>query len=233
MSFDFSEWKKQEIHQGEGKIFIKDGIINPEKWDKAPVKILFLLKEAYEKQDKKKDQDYCQWVSNLTSLHGQSTTWKRMSEWIYGIFKLKEHGKLFEFPKDKSCDDKDKSFDENDRLEYLRSIAVVNIKKSNGKTDSHKEDLKKYVEKDWPFLQKQIDDINPDLIICGNVLDLIWEKLAPSDDEKKALSEWVYSIKGNIFVDFWHPGNPVHRKMIYYALCSALEISGVLNNNKR
>ena len=227
----FPEWKKQKIHQGEGKIFIKDGIIDPEKWNNAPVKILFLLKEAYEKQDKKEDQEYCQWVRGLKSLHGQSTTWKRMSEWIYGIFKLKEHGKLFEFPKDKYCDDKDKSFDDKDRLEYLRSVAVVNIKKSNGKSGSAKEDLEEYIESDWTFLKKQMDYIDPELIVYGNLPCFLWEKLNFSGAEE--ISEWVYFKEGKFIVNFWHPSNRFPKKMSYYALCSALEISGVLNKNKR
>ncbi|CAM4029557.1 hypothetical protein [Shewanella aquimarina] len=212
---DFISWKEREIH--DGQFFISDGIINEKAWEKAPVKVLFLMKEAYESSPDVIDEwalnDYL--ASKRLSELGKSMWWS-MAQWVDGINKLIETGEVIQF---------DEGYKSNPKLEEaFQSCAVINIKKSSGKSSSTNEDLFAYVNSDWDLLWQQIQSINPDLIICGATYPLIESKLEKSDKS----AEWLYHAKGYYFVDFWHPSNQWPYKVKYYSLMSALKQSKTL-----
>jgi hypothetical protein len=209
---DFVSCKEREIHKG--KFFIADGIINKDLWDKAAVKVLFLMKEAYESSSNVVEE----WALN-DYLAGKKlnelgkTMWWSMAQWVDGINKLVETGEVNSF---------DKDYKSNPKMEEaFHSCAIINIKKSSGKSSSTSDDLSDYVDSDWDLLMEQIQKINPDLIICGATYPLIESKLVKSGPT----AEWLYHAKGYHFVDFWHPSNQWPYKVKYYSLMSALKQS--------
>ena len=196
MEHIFSKLKAKEIHKN--KIFITDGIINPEQWNKSKTKILFILKEAYGEE-----KDLNSFIRDKRKATGR--TFKPMGQWAYGIQSLLDKKYIQDFPSE-----------QNDINYALLSSALINIKKSNGKKSSSKTNLKEYIDSDWEELYKQINIINPTIIICGNTFSLIKGELQPTK-----ISDRIYKDNSNnVYIDFWHPANRASNKMNYYALCA-------------
>jgi len=172
----FKEWKAKDIHKE--KLFITDGIVDKELWKESNLKVMFLLKEAYDSKNKK--GSWC--LSNLIKRKGVSgRTLKPIAQWAYGLERLFNTGNI-------------ETFKENGKelKQALLSSSVVNLKKSNGKKKSEKNDLLKYVEEDWELIEDQIKNINPNIIICGKTWELFHRKIK---------SKNVYQIESTLQVE--------------------------------
>lgn len=209
---DFISWRKRELHKE--RFFIEDGILNKDLWEKSPVKVLFLMKEAYESStETAKEWALNEYLASKTLRELGKPMWWSVAHWLDGINKLIATGEVQPF---------DESYESDPQLEEIfQSCAIINIKKSSGNSSSVSDDLSTYVEKDWELLLQQIKTINPDLIICGKTFPLIELKLGGP----KRSAEWLYQAEGYYFVDFWHPSNQWPYKVKYYSLLSALKQS--------
>ncbi|CAN2042122.1 Uracil DNA glycosylase superfamily protein [Candidatus Magnetomoraceae bacterium gMMP-15] len=209
----FKEWKEREIHKG--KLFITDGIIDQEKWDISEIKILFLLKEAYESNPEvKTGWSLCNLISKNWKGPKGKMCWA-MAQWAYGIQQLHKTGDVPFFQRRG-----------DDLKRALLSSAVINLKKSEGKSKSDNKDLSSYVKSDWDLIERQIDLIKPNIVICGMTFPLIRDRLKGA----KKFSEWIYIYKNLYFIDFWHPTNRYPNKLNYYSLCSVIRLSKLLTN---
>ncbi|WP_283627812.1 hypothetical protein [Shewanella baltica] len=180
------------------------------------------MKEAYENSADVTEEwalnDYI--ASKRLSELGKPMWWS-MAQWVDGINKLIETSDVIPFNEDYKSDPKvEKAF---------HSCAIINLKKSGGKSFSLSDDLSSYIDSDWDLLWEQIQEINPDLIICGATYPLIESKLGCP--QKSA--EWLYHAQGYHFIDFWHPSNQWPHKVKYYSLMSALKQSKELWMPKR
>jgi len=220
----FKEWKESKRHAGGN--FIEDGVIDKNKWEQSKLKVLFLLKEAYKTDNwgKEKPLNLC---NHIREWEGPKyKIWHTVSQWAYGLHKLDETRDVVLFPEE----EKDKDQIKTGLRDALFASAVVNIKKSEGNSTSDDVDLLAYVEDDWDRILQQIKLINPHIIICGNTWSNIVKKHLDKNNLKYVkTSEWVYEYDGLIFVDFWHPANHYPNKLNYYALCTAVRLSGVLS----
>src|SRR5271165_5608368 len=76
-----TDWSQQTHHQGKGKYFIKDGIVDPRRWDSlARPKVLLLLKEAY--HEEREHWDLRKYVRKLEHPNG---TLLNSAYWCYAI----------------------------------------------------------------------------------------------------------------------------------------------------
>lgn len=165
--------------------FVKDGIINPEVWfsrDEGEERILFILKEAYEKDEEKHIWDLPSWIRETKCMDfcdkdckgcfRAGNAYTRLSEWVWGI--------------DEFCKTGHRQFDNNlgvipykreiykiKRVEMLCKTSIINIKKSDGVKLSSYKNLMDYVERDADLLREQIAIINPTVIICGGTFELL------------------------------------------------------------
>ncbi|HFQ5215898.1 TPA: hypothetical protein ACGUW3_004509, partial [Vibrio vulnificus] len=206
----FDEWKNREIHKG--KFFITDGVIDIDRWEQSSFKILFILKEAYSgTPDSEGEWDLASYLNQgLHALRGKM--WKTVSQWCLGIQKLVISGEVCIF---------DESYKGNMEFDdALRGCAVINLKKSSGYSSSNNADLRQYVESDWDLIEAQIDELKPDLIVCGSTWPLIKSKIP-----HEKCGEWLYKSDRHYFVDFWHPANQYPNKLNYYSLLTALKLS--------
>lgn len=209
---NFDNWKKTEKHKGH--FFIGDGILDKEAWSKANVKVLFLMKEAYEINPNESDEwNLNDYLSSRSLNDIGKQMWWTIAQWLKGIDHLNEHQEVPPF---------NPNFRDDNHIDTLfKSCAIVNIKKSAGKSRSNDEDLKGYVESDWELTMAQIKEINPDLIICGSTYPLIKNKLT----NPVKSNEWFYEAEGYMFVDYWHPSVRWPYKVKYYSILSALHQS--------
>ncbi len=194
------KWKETPSHKK--NVFISDGIIDLEKWG-SHKKILLILKEAYGS-----DEDWSLTETIKNEWKGPKyKVWWTVSYWLYLLNKTtKDFVPLF--PKDneiKEC------------VEFLLSSAILNIKKSNGKSSSENDDLKKYVTSDKDFILKQIELINPDIILCGNTGQFLFPEIF-SECNKIENTQWFYRWKERMIIDYWHPANQYPDELCYYAL---------------
>ena len=192
----FEEWENKYID----KSFVYDGIVDETEWDNQETKICFLLKEAYT-EDK---INYFKWsLSKWLNKDKNSVinTWNTVALWTYGILQTTETV-IPEYPFIKD-------FGKEEKHNILKKISAVNVKKVDGVKKSDWYDLKNYAEKDKELLRKQIDKINPDVIICGKTFDFLRIIYGASYDEKKKCVDDNGEIKtiklsGRIFLSTNH-----------------------------
>lgn len=218
----FVEWKtvesaeikdsksgKTSIIDHKNKVFIKDGVVCPEQWFSQEIRPLFLLKEAY---GGKEDWNL---IDFLSSNERMSKMWNRVAHWTYGLMKTTANRVESYF------DYSGSTYAENNEL---KQIAVINVKKSDGKKGSDWEQINAYAEFDKDRLMKQIELCDPTIIVCGYTgtpLEIIFNKSQPSFREKRNENLFYHlDIKGHnvLVLDYWHPANQYPDLMNYYTL---------------
>jgi hypothetical protein len=171
--------------------FVRDGIINEEIYESVSPKILFITKE----------------VNNPYQLPGNFSEWwneeikyaftLRIIEWAYGII----HG----FPQ---YDTIWKRRGPDSAKQTIKKIAFMNVKKIGGKGSSHWKDILPHIKSNYEFLHKEIEIIEPEIIILG----LSWQVLR---DELFKGVNWIKSgydieigkFKNSKLIDFYHPSS--------------------------
>jgi hypothetical protein len=206
----FDEWQEMEHHQGD--VFNYDGIIDDAEWKKnrQNCRIMFLLKEAYHKD--KMPTPYYELADDLRD-YGPWKMWYKVAEWTRGLL-LTADGKAAPYTE----------LTKEDCNKYLRKIAVVNIKKSHGKPNSEDDNLMWYAEKDAGLLYKQIEMINPSIIVCGYTFDFLNKIIKESGEEpidksgENHCDNWHYKWKDKIVLDYYHPAYQTSNLLLYYGL---------------
>lgn len=196
-------WSQQRHHRG--KAFARDGIIDLHRWRLAKPKVLFLLKEAY--HDSSQEWDYREYLNEWSAK--DKPTLRNAAYWCYAIYHV-AHGNLPALPSDQG--------EYSKAIECLRSGAIVNVKKSAGQRNSSDKNIAWYAARDKRIILKQIDQINPDIVVCGNTWQFI-EKWWPRNVK---VSAGVYRVARRIFVDFCHPSDRGSDELKYYALAGQL-----------
>jgi len=209
----FKEWK--EKRRGYEKL-TEDGILIFKKWEEQPLKILFLLKEAYQK-------DTC---FRKNPLQKDGAFNNNIGLWRYLLLKIwKEPTKPISFS------DANKVLSQ-DPHNLIGDIAIVEVKKNNeGKGTSKPKDILKYAKDDKGYLQKQIDLINPHIVVCCGTGDSYFEiygwnnKVNPLNTVNKKYS--CYSHSNRLMIDFYHPSH----KRYSGGFPALFELLGVLLKN--
>lgn len=196
-------WKQQPHHAN--SVFIKDGVVCPQKWFSNQKRPLFLLKEAYGESD---DWDLRKY---LVSQNKIKKLWSRISEWTYGIMNSDTGIQPY-----KKCSGQTFSDDDN-----LKDIAIINVKKSNGRTFSDGNDIIDYAEKDRLELLKEIELCDPTIIICGytsKALEIIYGENFRKDYNENLFYHIELNGHDVLVYDYWHPANHYPDLMNYYGL---------------
>lgn len=219
------EWKAS--HKNKGLVsFISDGAVNVEAYVGSKLKICYFLKEAYSK-DNDEDWDLAGWLDS----GAMTRMWSNVAEWTYGILSTTTTN-IAHKPQ----------LTNQEKTALLRSVSVVNVKKSNGKVQSDYDDLLSYASEDKEFLKRELEILNPDVIVCGNIsslLRLLYGATVQSKNGVSAeglidaeyLSKNGYAFAGKqIIIDYYHPANHYPSMLNYYTICSlyqqALKMKG-------
>jgi hypothetical protein len=201
---DFMEkWKKESGYEDESnkKYFCYDGPIccdepiNDNKWKESLSRIMFLLKESYNKFHNIRYEPCHGNMPNFSAYTRRF--WRNMRMSTYIIDKaITNGGNVPSF-----ADTEEKQNDLND------SIAYVNLKKcvEEGKTKSNPSDIKKYVIRDKDKLLEQIDLIKPRIIVCSGTFKYC--QYLYNNNLKKTAHEklYLYEKENRYFINFWHP----------------------------
>lgn len=195
-------------------IFITDGIVNQDHWNEIDNKrILFILKEAYGG-----DKDWS--LTELLQTNAPwGSIWKRVVEWTYGI----TNTTINEIPR--YAPDK---IDFGQNNIWLNRIAILNIKKSDGKPNSDMEEIKAYSVFDKKEILKQVEIINPSIIVCGGNGDIV-DALFDNVIKKVKCDNWYYIPelpgKKRIILDYYHPANQFPALANYYSITNIYQLA--------
>ena len=144
----FELWKNEDGHE----FFCKDGFIKQDTFEKQEKKVLFIAKES--NVSKGTDKDFF-WLQSV--VHGDSVP-KILSRRIL-IMTNALFGNDFDTVK------KDR-----DGYNILEKIAYMNINKRGGGSRSKDSEIEEYAKTYKEYIEKEIEIINPDLIVCGSNL---------------------------------------------------------------
>lgn len=208
------EWSESHRIQGM-KNFISDGAVNADTYQNCCPKIAFFLKEAYSREDN------CNWsLTEWLNSGALTRMWSTVSEWTYGIRNTTE---TIIPPKPQLANE--------EKTKWLQTIAVVNVKKSNGESCSSYEDLLQYTKNDILYLKRELEILAPDIIVCGNnssMLRAIYESSIQDNivhtdsciDCEFMRKNGYAIIRNQIILDFYHPANQYPAMLNYYTICS-------------
>jgi len=205
----FDRWQEKFPEQRDR--FHKDGIICESKFEEQHPKLLFIAKEP-----NKPDQlggDYRVWWKegvNYTFSH-------RICDWAYGI--QHDFPPLQEIPSDPT-----------ERVEVLRSVAFMNLKKTGGTSTADHAAIISSIKNEHSLLLEEISIIGPDIIIGGFRGAGYWSLLF----EKTKFIDSGFDIKvarhGSIkMIDYHHPSSRAPRSMSY-SLLGRVVMSKVFKN---
>ncbi len=193
----FSDWKKKYPKYKDK--FISDGIIDELEYNRANKKILFIAKEA--NSPNQSEGDFRTWWPEGV----RDNFSYRLCEWTYGI--------LNDFPPMNRI--------ESDKATYIKKIAFMNLKKIGGGNTVNYKTLTQVVAQEAPFIKKQIDIINPNVIVGGIGEQKYWEDIfsgiqfVDSGYNIKIAKYDEYKI-----IHFYHPSYRVPMAMSYALLGS-------------
>ena len=218
----FRTWKEKNPLDGmdhQHGIFIRDGVVCPERWFSQTVRPLFLLKEAYHG-----DGDWDLIADHLLTEGkiGRHTIWKRISQWTRGLM-LTTEDCLYPYA--------DEAADHVFGNPYLRQAAVVNVKKSGGEKVSDYKEIQRYAEYDRRELRREIELIDPTVIVCGytiSALNIIMEtpvKEYANAEQQNSNLFYTVQINGHaaIVLDYWRPSNQFPDLLNYYGLMGSYQ----------
>jgi hypothetical protein len=206
MSKLLSEWKVLEHHKNH--CFVNDGIIDIRKWNKSN-KILIVLKEAYGSGKKEKEWDYSNLITTNAEWVKNKQMYKMLCYWLYAI----SNTTVDYFPTELTSDMINSGYD------ILCSSAIINLKKSNGNSVSKNSNLIDYAKKDKKLIIKQIEMINPNIVLCGYTADILFQYIFEDNSYvEKYKSEYVIEYNGKPYINFYHPARKAKKEEEYTRL---------------
>ena len=211
---------------------IWDGVISPEKYAEAPMKVMILNREAY---DPEPDNafDLCEAIRDRIKndewvFPNQNTLRTHLKQYLK-VLNMGQNGYLA--LSDETVREHVQSADYYEFLRLFERAAYCNVKKSDGRPKSNKKDLKEYAEKGLDTLKEQILFFNPSIILAGDVCDDILDNLFDWGDNlycdpNHRLNIWQIKIGERLFpyVDMFHPSLVKGMSEYYIELLHALQV---------
>ncbi len=203
----FQEWETAHKRKGYER-FIRDGIVSPEDWYGQPTpKICYLLKEAYSK-----DTGYDLAKKLKNDIPWQM--WKKVAVWTEAIFQAFGDGNEYD----------QERIQANIRQNTNR-IAVINVKKSNGQSESDYKELEDCAIEDRDFLRRELDIVNPNIILCGYTSHCLRAILGNDWKNNKTAMTLFGEWNGKLVIDYYHPASQYPNSVNYYALMSICRLA--------
>lgn len=186
----FKEW--EDSVPDYKNVFVGDGIINETEWNKTFPKILFIAKEA----NQFGTQRFGDFREDWKGDEWQYPFAYRIAEWSFGIIK---NFPLF-----------NEIYRDYPQLhEMLQKVSFLNIKKNGGASSCQPSDLEKHFDENQLFLNRELELINPNIIILGLSFNLYIRAKMFDDVDWKDSGYDIYVAKcsGRRIIDFYHPSS--------------------------
>ena len=198
----FDEWKQKR--RKEAECMCLDGIVCEDNYESANPKLLFIAKEPNNPKGPAFDfrEEWRREVKYAFAI--------RLCEWAYGVWNC--------FPPLSEFD----ALAEADKLEVMSYISFMNLKKVGGPGKADQEEIRSTTDRDKDLLRRQIEIIDPDVIIGGvgrgdsRLWSLLFHGIAFQDC---GFDICVARVGHRRVIDFYHPSyHNVPRAMSYSLL---------------
>lgn len=207
----FSIWKSKDPEYGadhKNLVFISDGIVDPATWNSGTKKkILFVLKEAYDCD--KTGFSLSEWLHT----HPRRRIWNRIARITRGL----QNTIISTIARYKS------ELSDEEYADALDQIAVMNLKKRDGKTGSDYNDIVRCAKYDREELKKEFELINADIVVCGYTFEILHQVVFGNEELDEKCDNWYYWLdydgRGKrLFIDYYHPAIHDSDLLYYYGL---------------
>lgn len=203
----FAEWRLTRPD------LVSDGVVDEAAWLASRPKVLFLLKEV--NSEGKGNWDLREEIIR-TGI--RSETWDNVTRWVIGIRSPEADPRWDEL----------KTIDRERRVQTLRSIAAMNLKKSPGSHTTVPGELVRAAASDKNFIKRQFFLYEADIVICcGKTVAEAIDLIVDCNPE----SRWTETSRGvpyreympsKFLVESPHPEARVADYLLIYGLLDAL-----------
>ena len=220
---DYGAMVEVEQEAEAGPVRMRDGVVEPYAWGEAPLRVLWLLREINDRRGT--------WRG--VAGGGMSTT---LFEWSlpgrmskngvapWGAVAKVTHGLLHP-------DEAWGTWARRSNRYYpsLRSIALVNTKKTAGGAASKWSELVEAYKANEPVLWDQIESADPHVVIGGNVLSLFRKRMdwnpprLPKVRDSTVNSYPSVELVGRVWVHAHHPAHRGSHERYYTRIRAAIE----------
>lgn len=186
------------------RFIITDGVMKPELYFNHKIRLVWMLKEPYDEVGGTGGGwSYFDMFPDGENLYrvqfnrGHKTTWHPIIYVSYGIYN--------DFQK---WEDMNYIRDKNEMCDIVRQVAFINSQKlpSKGFTNTNFEDLLESISKNSDLLMKQIDLLNPNVLIFGNTIELYKNILNLELSKLQNFGSCKYIIQDHkLFISAYHP----------------------------
>jgi hypothetical protein len=197
-----------------GRFAILDGAVNLDRYFSSPIRIAWLLKEAYDDESGTGGGwSYTNLLDNDTIYedffhpHGSRTTWHPIIYASYGI------SKNFSY-----WDDMKYIRHQPDMAQVVRDIAIINGQKlpAFGITKTNNAVIAASIQNHIGFLAEQIKLLDPHILIGGNTMPYYFDALGLRPEDAVSTKTLKYHIKDNrAYIDAYHPAQRSVKRQDY------------------
>ena len=190
--------------------FVADGVVSEQDYLASSPSIVVILKEV-------NDPDGGGWdLREFLRSGGRPQTWDNVARWVHGI---RNREKIDDWA------DQYEEISERFRVEILRSICAINLKKSPGTHTTEMASLVKVANEDAIRIQAQYAIYDPDLTICGGTGGLFRTVVGHKNLEWRQTRRgtwWYQRAPGKIVITYAHPEARVQDSLLHYGLIDAV-----------
>lgn len=175
-----------------------DGVINPERYAKTSLRLLWILKEAnsidlsWSVVDNFKNK-------NWLETYGRSNPTIR--KLIYTSYAILNEVAWSDIP----YGNQPQAYD------CLQDIAFINIKKEPGDHQAEEQAIQDAYNLDKDLIHRQINAFNPDVVIFGNTLQYfdpsLLEGFSATERQNTELGNAYYPTEKRLYIWSWHPAS--------------------------
>ena len=225
----FETWERHIAAVGDPDPFVRDGMVDPNEYRRASVKLLFLLKEVNKadcgfdlRRFLRDDREHAECYGSVRCRHW---TWNTVTRWIEGIEEI--HGGE---PANAHED-----IDGERRVRATSKIVAMNLKKTPGGGSANWPHVRAAVQRDRKFIHTQLALYKPDYVVCcgrSRVADLLFgaDARTPHRDcdvpmtVDAGLTEPVrfWLVNGTPYIDWYHPQYLIARDILVGGLIHAV-----------
>ncbi len=212
---------------------ITDGVYNAKEYLESNIKLLWLLKEPYCEGDGTgggwdlvEEANSKKWFFPINAF--KRPTWANMAYVSYSIIEDMSY-----------CDVPWINEDDYAVNKALLKVAHININKMPAGTRSNTNEVTNQYSIWKDIIFKQIQAINPEVIICGNTFSIIGKDLPGRELNRIEVSpgKWFISYEhdSQLIIDAYHPAQTIIQREVYVDSIKTLVDQWALlrNNTKR
>ena len=204
----FQSWR--ESRRG----FVPDGVVSEQDYLASSPSIVVILKEV-------NDPDGGNWDLRqfLRRKGGRPQTWNNVARWVHGIRNLGQG--------DDDWPNQYEEVSEEFRIEVLRSVCVMNLKKSPGTHTTEQATLTQVANEDADRIKAQYAIYDPDLTICGgsatgNLFKTVVGHGSLEWRQTRRGTWWYQRAPEKIVIEYYHPAAHVRAPLLHYGLIDAI-----------